>query len=167
MSTASIHAHISGLRSVVVSVKNYIAIVIQFLSCLSPDLGDLFGVVFVELRLSGLNKIVVFEEQREDVIMSDCGLIFILIEFWVFITLINSFFPIEGGLEKKQIKCKPLCFTVNFGKDFRLNCVKLLMFDHLLPKEMEIQYGSINIWGLGMVLINIEIKTKMCLGDKL
>lgn len=33
--------------------------------------------------------------------MSDCGLIFILIEFWVFITLINSFFPIEGGLEKE------------------------------------------------------------------
>lgn len=38
------------------------------------------------------------------------------------------------------------------------------MFDHLLPTEMEIYYGSINIWGLGMVVINIEIKTKMCWG---
>jgi len=57
-----------------------------------------------------------------------------------------------------------LCFTVNFGKDFRLNCAKLLMFDPLLPTEMEIYYGSINIWGLGMVVINIEVKTKMCLG---
>lgn len=60
------------------------------------------------------------------------------------------FFPTEGeGLEKEKIKYKLLCFIVkNFGKDIRLNYVKLLMYGHLLHTKIEIYYGPINIWGV-------------------
>lgn len=35
------------------------------------------------------------------------------------------------------------------------------MSDHLLPTKIEIYYGSINIWELGMVVMHIEIKTNV------
>lgn len=61
------------------------------------------------------------------------------------------------------MKGKLYFIVKNFGTDVRLNCVKLLLLTVFYVPKQKFTMVRFMFGGLGMVVMNTEIKTKMCL----